>query len=286
MFFFLDVDLYQYQEWLVRQAEVKGQATIAPAVTQPGIIIPAFTQLPEESFIPALTRLPEENIAPALTHVPEENIVPALTIPIPVSTVVPEEPIEPALPANGGGAVYTVWGKSSCPNTLGTELVYGGLAAKSASKESGGGSDYQCLSDEPQYLNYEDGIQGDREYIMGVEYLNWQGGPLSQVNRQGVPCAVCYTAARKASLMIPGRDECPESWTREYYGYLTTERFNHRSSAGYACVDDSPEGIHVSDNVHREFKGAAMVPVETYCESHICPTYDYSRELTCVVCSK
>ncbi|CAI8045264.1 hypothetical protein GBAR_LOCUS25052, partial [Geodia barretti] len=41
-----------------------------------------------------------------------------------------------------GGAVYVRWGRTTCPNTLGTELVYSGRAAGTYFTHKGGTSDY------------------------------------------------------------------------------------------------------------------------------------------------
>ena len=180
-----------------------------------------------------------------------------------------------------GAVTYTIYGNSKCPDT--SELVYEGLVGKGAWKETGGGIDYQCLSKEPQYMIYEEDIQTAREYITGVEYENWERGPLHNVHQQGVPCAVCYTSARSVSLMIPGRYECPETWTREYYGYLTAERFNHPNPSTYACVDVNTKVVPKSSN---NTDGGTMMPVESYCTSHICGPYEYGKELTCAICSK
>ena len=41
-----------------------------------------------------------------------------------------------------GGVVYTRWGKTSCPNVTGTELVYVGRAGGSWHSHTGGGANY------------------------------------------------------------------------------------------------------------------------------------------------
>ena len=50
-----------------------------------------------------------------------------------------------------GGATYTRWGRTSCPNIAGTNLVYSGRAGKSYFSQSGGGGNYQCLPNNPEY---------------------------------------------------------------------------------------------------------------------------------------
>ena len=49
----------------------------------------------------------------------------------------------PPGPRNGG-VVYTRWGKTSCPNVTGTELVYAGRAGGSWFAHTGGGANYLC----------------------------------------------------------------------------------------------------------------------------------------------
>ena len=50
-----------------------------------------------------------------------------------------------------GGVTYVRWGKHSCPSVAGTELVYAGRAGGTYFNKPGGGSNYLCLPDEPQY---------------------------------------------------------------------------------------------------------------------------------------
>ena len=122
------------------------------------------------------------------------------------------------------GVVYTRWGRTTCPNTYGTQLLYAGRAAGSHYTDRGGGANYLCLPEQPQYSNYTPGVQTGRAYLYGTEYQAggpWAGdtGPLS-LGDHNVPCAVCYSSTRAAVVMIPAQYTCPSSWTREYFGYL------------------------------------------------------------------
>ena len=74
----------------------------------------------------------------------------------------------PPGPASGG-ATYTRWGRTSCPTTAGTSLVYSGRAGKSHFTHSGGGVNYQCLPNNPEYGRYAPGVQSQAP-IYGVEY--------------------------------------------------------------------------------------------------------------------
>ena len=95
----------------------------------------------------------------------------------------PPGPQGPPGPLNGG-LVYTRWGRTTCPSTSGTQLVYSGSshAFHSASYQSafsteytleysgraagshafhkGGGSDILCMPDDPEYSDYAPGVQG------------------------------------------------------------------------------------------------------------------------------
>ena len=180
-----------------------------------------------------------------------------------------------------GGAVYTRWGRTTCPNITGTQLVYAGRAAGSWYSYSGGGANYLCLPDDPNYLRYTNGTQGNRAYLYGAEYDTYDSSPLSEVLNHNVPCAVCYASTRGTVMMMPGKTVCPSSWTREYYGYLMAEQHNHQRST-FECVDRNPQAIPGSAS---NADGALFHHVEADCYG-ICPPYTDGRELTCTVCTK
>ena len=177
-----------------------------------------------------------------------------------------------------GGATYTRWGRTSCPNISGTSLVYNGRAGKSWWNRRGGGTNYQCLPNNPEYGQYIAGVQGNSP-IFGVEYtLSVQ----SAVNNHNAPCAVCHVSTRAAVLMIPAWLHCPSQWTLEYTGYLMTEH-NAHNAATFECVDKDAEavpGSHVNTN------GGEFYHVEGSCNGLPCPPYVAEKELTCAVCTK
>ena len=110
---------------------------------------------------------------------------------------------------NTGGAVYIHWGRTTCPSTPGTHLVYAGRAAGSQHSDSGGGANKLCLPNSPQYLNYAPGTQGGAS-LRGTEYESAPGQPFRRVRNMDVPCSVCYST-RETVLMIPARISCPSS---------------------------------------------------------------------------
>ena len=186
---------------------------------------------------------------------------------------------------SSGGVVYTRWGRTTCPDTPGTELVYTGRAGGTHYTHKGGASDYLCLPESPDYLDYKAGVQGASP-IYGAEYQtgysDYIGGPLASVYDHNVPCAVCCTTARVMVLMLPAKTQCPPSWTLEYNGYLMTEFYNHYRRT-FECVDKDPECIPGSAG---DENGALFYHTEATCTGLPCPPYDPQKELTCAVCTK
>ena len=190
----------------------------------------------------------------------------------------------PPGPRNGG-VVYTRWGKTSCPNVTGTELVYAGRAGGSLFRHMGGGANYLCMPNDPDYLQYHPGVQ-DHSPVYGAEYRSNQG-PLQAVHDHNVPCAVCYASTRVAVTMIPAKTQCPSTWTLEYSGYLMAA---NKGSSRYLyyrtmfeCVDKNPDSIPGSAP---SIVGALFYHTEATCTGIPCPPYDHQKELTCAVCTK
>ena len=180
-----------------------------------------------------------------------------------------------------GGATYTRWGRTSCPSIAGTSLVYSGRAGKSFYNHGGGGGNYQCLPNNPEYGQYTSGIQ-NLAPIYGVEYQLDGGSPLPVQHDHNVPCAVCHVSTRAAVLMIPAWRHCPSQWIMEYTGYLMTEHRTH-SKATYECVDKDAESVPGS---HANTNGGLFYHVEANCNGLPCAPYDSQKELMCAVCTK
>ena len=189
----------------------------------------------------------------------------------------PQGPIGPTGPRSGG-VVYTRWGKSTCPNTPGTQRLYLGRVGGSYYTH-GGGSNYLCMPEDPQYSsNPRSGIQG-HSYLYGIEYEQ----PISSTTQtnDNARCAVCYISTRETILMIPAKTSCPPNWTREYHGYLMSES-HRRSRTMYVCVDSSFEPVPGSQG---HVSAGHFYHVEATCDSMPCPPYVNHKELTCVICT-
>ena len=182
--------------------------------------------------------------------------------------------------------MYTRWGRTTCSNTSGTQLLFAGRAAGSHYNNRGGGANYLCLPEQPQYSTYTAGIQSNgRAHLYGAEYEagSYTTGPLISVHNHNVPCAVCYASTRETVVMIPARLTCPTFWTQEYYGYLMAERYDHHRST-FECMDQSPQSVSGSI---ANTDGLLFYHTEVKCNHGIpCPPYDTQKEVMCVVCTK
>ena len=190
----------------------------------------------------------------------------------------------PGSPApNSGGVLYTRWGRTTCPSTPGTELVYAGRVGGTWWNTEGGGANYLCMPENPEYSSYIPGVQNYNP-IHGTEYQLFAGGPLRAVHDHNVPCVVCFSSLRESVLMLPAKLTCPPSWTLEYAGYLMAtwaEPHHHRTM--FECVDKNPECVPGSA---ASTDGAVFYQAEANCNGMPCPPYDPQKELTCAVCTK
>ncbi len=180
-----------------------------------------------------------------------------------------------------GGTSYIRWGRRDCPST--SSLVYAGRAAGAFFVHRGGGSNYLCLTDNPDFLNTTPGHQGLRSHLYGAEYQADANPPaFASMTNHNVPCALCHTPTRGSTIMIPGRTTCEPTWTREYYGYLMADYLGHFRTT-YECVDMNAESLPGSA---LSTDGALFYFTEAVCNGIDCPPYTAGAELTCVVCTK
>ena len=116
-----------------------------------------------------------------------------------------------------GGAVYTRWGRTTCPTDQGTTLLYSGRSAGTPTTHKGGAANYICLPNDPDHLQYWSGVNG-QSHVVGVEYWNSQF-PSLPFNYGNVPCVVCYVATRSVAVMVPAKTQCPTGW---YHGIINS----------------------------------------------------------------
>ena len=181
-----------------------------------------------------------------------------------------------------GGATYIRWGRRDCPG--GREALYSGQAASKHYTQAGGGNNYQCFPDHPEYSDFRAGCQY-HSVAYGVEYEApiVQLGGSTYLHDHNVPCALCYVPDRIASVMIPAKITCPHGWTKEYEGYLMSAHHAHHSHT-YECIDRDAQA---APGGRANTNGGLFYHVEANCGTNLhCPPYDASKELTCVVCTK
>lgn len=168
------------------------------------------------------------------------------------------------------------------------DLCCVGYAAGNLYSEQGGGSNYLCLPERPEWGRTIDGMQNGGSFIHGVEYeMQQSNSPFLTTNNGGsqllntnAPCSLCQVTGSSTQIMLPARKDCPAGWHLQYRGYLvTSHRSNHKKD--YICLDEAPEAIHGS---HRNDNGALLYPVEVVCGSLPCPQYVNGWEIACVVC--
>ena len=162
----------------------------------------------------------------------------------------------------------------------------------------GGGTNYLCLPDDPQYdlqHDFNNPGAGYHIFLRGTRYRSFSD---SIINRR-VPCVACETNQRVNRIMIPAKTSCPSSdWTLEYKGFImsmaehagqgNTDLFRVAFFAtSYVCVDSDPETL--SDDVQHN-DGSLIYLVGADCSGRGalkgCPPYKQGPALPCVVCSK
>ena len=161
-------------------------------------------------------------------------------------------------------------------------------------ESSGGGVNFQCLPDDPEY-SMNTGLHAQFSDLVNV-YYGAEAGPLSY---HLVPCTACETNKRPTKIMIPGKARCPSNeWVQEYVGYVYSAPAQysdgspisgnyHRST--YECVDSNIESLN-----GRAYAGLTLpmiFKVKARCTGDKalagnCPPFKSHEPLSCVVCSK
>ena len=182
-----------------------------------------------------------------------------------------------------GGAVYTRWGRTECPQ--GASLVYAGRAAGTKFNVKGGTSDTLCMPDTPQYLS-TDTTATLVTLLRGVEFETFgtSSTPLNNLLESNMPCAICHTDTKLSVLTVPAWYTCPNGWSMEYSGYLMTELGrSNRQRKNTLCVDKDAEAVPGS---LADTDPAVVYLMRATCDGLPCPPYNTGMALTCAVCSK
>lgn len=173
----------------------------------------------------------------------------------------------------GCGLVYTRWGKSSCPSTAETVLMYNGMMSSSGHDVTGGGANYLCISSSLEF-DAENSFSIYSSFLRNTLYKGMASSNYGSEDKAAV-CAVCYTPARSAKLMLPGKRQCPTDWTKEYTGYLMSGYDSHNHTSVFECIDEDLEGrLNTSSTNNVAYLYHTTSKDSSY------------KSITCVVCTK
>ena len=221
-----------------------------------------------------------------------ENICNSAVHPVtPVPVILPGPAGPPGPPgekgdsgSQPGGAVYTRWGRTTCPT--GATLVFTGRAAGADYLPAGGTSDTFCMPETPQYLSM-DTAATHASTLHGLEFETFgdpSTTPFRNLLEHNMPCAVCHTDTKLAVFTIPAQYSCLSGWSLEYNGYLMSEYQQvDRLRKDTICVDRDAEAI---PGLQADTDGAVVYLMKASCNGLPCPPYNSDMVLPCAVCSK
>ena len=177
--------------------------------------------------------------------------------------------------------------------------------AGSAYFADGGGSNYQCLTTDPEYDSKSYTLRYAVAQIRPMQYETAAGPNMfgSGLLYEYVPCVACETEQRITQVTIPGATRCPSSdWTLDYQGFVMSERVfgdesqvldvPGRGRGSFVCIDSKAENSPSPMKSVGQWNGGVLYPVSVDCWSDIgspllpCPPYRNNTALSCVVCSK
>ena len=166
---------------------------------------------------------------------------------------------------------YIRWGNKTCP--YGANTIYKGVAIGGRNDYKGSPSNMLCSPhDAMRYPKY----QGGSERAYGVEYR--VSGNHNHANCRNMPCTLCEATGRSDKIMIPSHYVCPDSWHKEYNGYIMAGSNSQEGSSMYYCIDKAMEQIESSGTCNSNHY---LYTVNSY---EINNSGEY--ELPCVVCTK
>ncbi|CAC5384062.1 unnamed protein product [Mytilus coruscus] len=175
-------------------------------------------------------------------------------------------------------STYTRWGHNKCPTK--SSIVCEGYVVGKKHNINGGGSNFLCLTKQPEYTNLQSPNIANNLY--GVETdIN---GFSPSIADKDMTCAVCITQ-RSSVLMIPGTKYGTSGWNMEYWGYLMSHGVGGTwQPTKYICTDSRrPVAVPGGDRNNGE---SVVYLVGGVCGSLKCPPYINGKPLTCVVCSR
>ena len=169
---------------------------------------------------------------------------------------------------------YIRWGNTTCP--YGANTIYKGAAMGGHYGHKGAPSNMLCLPPNP--MRYSSS-QGGNVPAYPVEYQTY--GLINHVDNGNMPCSLCEASGRGDKIMIPSHYVCPDSWHKEYNGYIMAGNHGQEGSSMYYCIDENLEQIKGSGSDETSHD---LYTVYVSSSSHL--PYDGTHSSSCVVCTK
>ena len=202
-------------------------------------------------------------------------------------------PQPPAREFFSGDNSYSISPAHSC-------ILIVGRVAASHYTDKGGGSNYLCLPDHPLYTNPANISEDQTAHLYPVKYgklmkiFNRFGPELLRkfppsvrekftrtLDFKDVPCAVCQVDGATSVLMIPANNVCPRRWSRQYHGYLMSQKHDYGKTE-FICVDIEARGI---PNTQNSNGNAFLHLTEFKCSGPSCKGFFRNQALPCTVCT-
>ena len=162
-----------------------------------------------------------------------------------------------------------------------------GFTGGSCSYDNGYGAPRKlCLSNEAQWGkrynlvndNSDSGAIYIRNSDLDIEiHLNGKN------TQYRLKCAACLKSG-SVTVMVPGREDCYEGWTKEYSGLLFVGYPTHTVASGHICVDHNPSVF--KKRTSWNYKSLLYSILIKWKGNNSCPPYSLDETIVCVVCSK
>uniref|UniRef100_A0A2L2XXL2 Uncharacterized protein n=1 Tax=Parasteatoda tepidariorum TaxID=114398 RepID=A0A2L2XXL2_PARTP len=187
-----------------------------------------------------------------------------------------------------GTGTYIRWGTKSCPETPMIYQLSTGFMSATTNRGTGGGSDYLCLPDEPEFKDQDPSFGSDSStHVAGTKYGLMDEHPFEEHDvrsyfGRGVPCSTCHLTNRTLIHVFPAADECPEDWITEYSGYLMS---GSNLPGTHICMDEKPESYE-QNTEEQQSHTLSIVHVSEIEGGLPKPPYRGKAAVQCIVCSK
>ncbi len=165
-------------------------------------------------------------------------------------------------------ATYVVIGSEGCNNA---DVVYDGITV---GFKSDTGTNFQCMPTNINHVHYYEHISNhtnSTEPLINGSIVRYK--TFRENNNKPAGCALCRIDGRDTIETLPATNRCPESWTKQYEGYLMTGGICVHVEMVVGKVDSTNEHL----TLHHEVLPEMGIDPPIYKEDFV---------LSCVVCSK